>query len=353
MLAARLGRGVPGAAVAQLAGARGPLPARPPARRRVLRAGRALRRLRVVVVRADHDVAVRLARRMPVPADRARWSARSGSGPCRRGRSTRSGCTRNAWCRRDPGRVIDGSRRVLRRRMFRVARDRRRPAGARRREGRAPRGREPAVPLGVPADRRRRDLRQGHRLHRPSRGGGGQDLDRRRGELRRTSCATGRFFNGDFTGVGLHLRRLRGHLPPERPADGLRLARRPVRSAGQRGGAGRHPRQPSGLDRRGGVLPVRVRVGAGRGDPPSRTATLLASEPITFVQDTAPGGRSAARDAVARHPQAAFAPAADGSDARALAGQPRVAPAPDDRPAGRHDPGSSSRSCSTRCSAAT
>ena len=76
----------------------------------------------------DHGAAVRVARRVPGPAhprDVARPSARSRS---RRARSTRSVSTRSARCRRRPTRAIDGSRRVLRRRLFRVAQERRRPA---------------------------------------------------------------------------------------------------------------------------------------------------------------------------------------------------------------------------------
>ena len=181
---ARFGGGVPGPPMAELAGARVPVPAGPPAGRRVLRASRALRRVRVVVVRADHDAAVRLARRVPVPAHaRAGADAPPASGPGARDRRVPA-----VPGTRGLGRPRSRDRRLAPRAapppVPRGAR-RRRPAGARRREGRAPRGRELALPLGVPADRDRRDLRQGHRLHRQGGGGGGQDLDRRPGELRR------------------------------------------------------------------------------------------------------------------------------------------------------------------------
>ena len=44
---------------------------------------------------------------------------------------------------------------------------------------------------------------------------------------------TGRFFNGDFTGVGLHLRGFEDTYRRTRTADGLRLARGPAGPAGQ------------------------------------------------------------------------------------------------------------------------
>ncbi len=211
---------------------------------------------------------------------------------------------------------------------------RRRPPGARRREGSAPRGREPALPLGVPADRDRRDLRQGHGVHRQGGGGGGQDLDRRAGQLRRAAAdrpvLQRRLHRGRPAPA-----RVRGHVPADRAADGLRLARGPAGPAGQRGAAGGHPGERAGLDRRRGVLPVRVRVGTGRRDPAGRRPDRLRARRVR------PGhgarGGPAARDAVARHPQAAVARSADGSDVRAVAGQPRVAAAADDRRARRHD----------------
>ena len=58
-------------------------------------------------------------------------------------------------------------------------------ARRRRREGDRARVRQPAVPLGVPADPRRRGVRQGDRIQREGRGGGGADVDRRARQLRR------------------------------------------------------------------------------------------------------------------------------------------------------------------------
>ena len=117
----------------------------------VLPAGRAVRRLRVVVVRADHGPAVRLAGRMPDPADTSAAGGRSAPRPIQAREIDAFRHYAEREVARPPDEAIEVARRTLRRRRFRVARDPDRPAlaaekGALREIG------EPALPLGVHPD---------------------------------------------------------------------------------------------------------------------------------------------------------------------------------------------------------
>ena len=231
----------------------------------VLRPRRAVRRVRVVVVRAAHDAAVRVARRVPRAAHpRALAGAAHPAAAGSRDRRLPA-LRRGARSRAAPEAAIEAARAgrcAVGGSGWRATR----PARARRGEGRGARGREPRVPLGVHPAARRRRLRQGHRVQRARRGGRGPDLGRRRGELRRhdpggpvlrrlhrasgcacaTSAATSRAPGSRWTSspsVDL--------LAP----DGSLLR--------QRGDQG----EPSREDRRHLDLPVELRVGAAhRGD---------------------------------------------------------------------------------------
>ena len=134
----------------------------------------------------------------------------------------------------DPARVIEGSRRVLRRRMFRVARDDDgRPALA------AEKGalREVGsllfhwafllIVIGVIYGKGTGFTGRAVVVEGKTWIDAQANYD---GQLR-----TGRFFSGDFTGCRPASARVRGHVPAERAADGLRLARGPAGPAGQRG----------------------------------------------------------------------------------------------------------------------
>ncbi len=224
--------------------------------------GRLLRRVRVVVVRADHGAAVRLAGRVPAAA-LARPPARDPAAA-------------------DPG-----------------ARDRRVPA-LRRAAGRRSRPSDGVAPRvarcagggsGWPATRRgprsrprRASLREVGSLvfhwafvlllvgviFGKGTGFSGRAvivegetwidaLANYDGKLR-----AGRFFDGDYTGIGLHLATSR-RVRRDRHADGLRLSEVDVlvpdgTRARRRGDPGEPPRAVRGA----ADLPVRVRVGAGR-----------------------------------------------------------------------------------------
>ena len=197
--------GLAGAAVAELPGTGHPLPAGSPARRRPLRPARALRRLRVVVVRARHGPALRVARRLPRPAHPRGGPQPPRKSRCRRARSTRSVSTRSAWCPQTP-RVSSTVRVTSCGDACSAWQGRRWPPGARGREGGAPGDREPALPLGVPVDRHRR--RSTARA--PGSPGRPSWWRARRGSTpRRTTTARsapGGSSTGTSRGSGIHLR---------------------------------------------------------------------------------------------------------------------------------------------------
>ncbi len=215
---------------------------------------------------------------------------------------------------------------------------RRRPAGARRREGRAPRGREPALPLGVPADRRRR-----------------RSTARARGSPGRAVVVEGKTWidaQANYDGAAAHRPVLRRRLHRGRPAS-ARASRTRTGGAGSRWTSSRTwtcwTRRATWRDR----ADIRVNEPAsidgveffqyGFGWAPvveiRQDGELIASRAHRVRPGHGARGRPAARDAVARHPEAAVARSADGSDVRAVAGQPRVAAAADDRRARGHDAG--------------
>ena len=83
---------------------------------------RAIRRLRVVVVRAGHYPALRLARGVPPPSH-PRVDPQPPPGPVQAREIDAFRLYEERVVPADPSRAIDGSRHVLRRRLFRVARD--------------------------------------------------------------------------------------------------------------------------------------------------------------------------------------------------------------------------------------
>ena len=213
-------------AVAEHAGTGGAVPGRPRLLGFLLRAGRLLRRLRVLVVRAAHHPAVRLARRMPGAADPGAVAFGAHTARCRRARSTRSPTTaERAGARRHPTRRSTVAPACLRRRRFRVSRDRARPALA------AEKGL--AREIGSLAFHWAFILLLAGVVYGKGTGFSGlvavvegqtwvdaeANYD---GSIR-----SGRFFD-DFTGVGLRLHDFRSDFRAHRPADGLRLRRRPA-----------------------------------------------------------------------------------------------------------------------------
>ena len=165
-------------------GARAAVPGRAPVLGHVLRPRGALRRLRVVVVRAAHGAAVRLAGRVPRAAHAGALARRCAPRRCRPARSTRSRATPRCRSARRPTQAIDAARRTLRRRRFRVARDPARPALAAE-KGIAREVGSLAFHWAFILLLVGRDLRQGHRVQRARRRRRGSDVGRRRGELRR------------------------------------------------------------------------------------------------------------------------------------------------------------------------
>ena len=188
----------------------------------------------------------------------------------------------------DPVRVIDGSRRVLRRRMFRVARDRDgRPALA------AEKGalREVGsllfhwafllIVIGVIYGKGTGFTGRAVVVEGKTWIDAEANYD---GQLR-----TGRFFNGDFSGVGIHLRGFEDtYRRSGQPMDFVSHVDLldPQGSVAERTDIRvNHPASIDGVEffqyGFGWAPVVEIRQQDG---------TLLASEPITFVQDTAPEG---------------------------------------------------------------
>ena len=149
----------------------------------VLPARGALRRLRVVVVHADHRPAVHLVGGVPGPPDAGGVAVPPrAADPGARDRRVPPlrGARRVARPRRgDRGRATDAAAAAVPRRA------RSRPPRPRRREGRPPRDGKPPLPLGVHPDPGGGRVRQGDRVQRVRARGRGRHVDRRPGELRR------------------------------------------------------------------------------------------------------------------------------------------------------------------------
>ena len=212
--------------MAELARARDRVPGRPRVLGHVLRPRRALRRLRVVVVRAAHHAAVRLAGRLPRASDpRAVEGAAHAADAGPRDRRVPA-ATRTSPSSPAPDAALEAARRTLRRRRFRVARDPGRPALA------AEKG--VAREVGSLAFHWAFILLLAGVIYGKGTGFSGfavvvegqtwidaqANYD---GQIR-----TGRFFDGDFTGRRPAPARLPQRLPPHGPADGLRLRGRPA-----------------------------------------------------------------------------------------------------------------------------
>ena len=225
---AGVGDGLVDPPMAELARARGPVPARPRVCGQFLAAGRAVRRVRLVVVRADHGAAVRVAGGVSDPTDAGADPGAALPGRCRRARSTPSATTSERTVAAPP---VDGARRV------------------------APRA-APAALSGWRADPERPALAAEKGVLRElgsllfhwafililvgvvyGKGTGfsgyavvvegdtwidaAANYD---GQIR-----TGRFFDGRLHGDGPAAARVRERFPGDRPTDGLRVAGRPAR----------------------------------------------------------------------------------------------------------------------------
>ena len=265
------------------------VPGRPRAGGPVLPSRGALRRVRVVVVRADHEAAVRVARGVPDPAhprairairqrpvqarelDAFPLVRRGGRGgpagsAARRLRRGSSGAAGSGWPRRDVGG---------------------------RREGCAAGGREPGVPLGVHrAARRRRSVGKGtgyagrarsctraRRGSTPRRNYDGRDPHRpvlRRGLHGAAACGSSTTATRSAPGARI-------------PVDGRGGST--CWTDGETGGPTIRG-EPSGARRPAPHLPVRVRMGRGgaRSDEPADV--IAGSEPIELDQGPAPEGVS-------------------------------------------------------------